>query len=312
MEEDRFMYSDTNYTLLGEIVETVDDRSFARVVEQDLFDPLDMDQSTIGYGELTEVEDTITGYVVEDGVPSATQFDLEADAAGLGPASPAGLLAPVTDVARLVVCLLNGGELEGTRVLSSGLVEEMCSHQGTKGHHVDGTPRGIGYGPRITEFLGERFVEHSGTAPGVGRAYLGLLPERGVGVTLGVNTTGVPVAALGQGVLALVAGERPVEVVPYLSLREKVRAVVGTYASPHGTTVVAVDPADNEAHVEATNESGAWWSFPAFPESMAHDDYTFTTVWPACNNLSSSGRRTTGWNCDSVRIDCDELPSIRE
>lgn len=281
VDEDRFMYSDTNYTLLGEIVAAVDDRSFARIVEEDLFDPLGMDRSAIGYGSLAELEDTTRGYVIDDGVPSPTPFDLQADAAGLGPASPAGLLASVTDVARLVRCLLNDGELEGVRVLSEELVEAMCSHQGPKLDHVDGTPRGIGYGPRITEFLGEQLVEYSGTAPGVGRAYLGLLPDRGLGVTLGVNTPGVPVGALGLGVLALVTGEDPVAVVPYLSVREKVRAVAGSYESHHGTTVVRVEPGDNEAYVEATNESGAGWSFPAFPVSMAHDDYTFETVWPA-------------------------------
>lgn len=281
VDEDRFMYSDTNYTILGEVVEAVDGRSFAQVVRQDLFEPLGMERARIGYGELTEMDDAITGYDVEEGVPSATQFDLDAAGAGLGPASAAGALASVTEMARLVRCLLNEGELDGTRVLDAELVDAMCRHQAPTLEHVDGTPRGCGYGPRVTEFLGERFVEHSGTAPGIGRAYLGLWPERGLGVTLGTNTPGVPVGAIGKGVLALTVGETPIEVVPSLGLREKVRAVAGTYESHRGTTVVRVEPSSSEAYIQASNESGAGWAFPAFPESMAHDDYTFRTVWPS-------------------------------
>jgi len=178
-------------------------------------------------------------------------------------------------------CLANGGELDATRVLGTELVGTICSHRAPTLEHVDGTPRGYGYGLRVTEFAGEPFVEHAGSGPGVGRAYLGPWPDRGLGVTLGVNTAGVPVTALGRGVLALAIGKSPETVVPYLSLRHKVRAVVGTYESYRGSTVVRVVPSDGEAYVEATNESGVGWSFPAFPESMARDDYTFTTVWPA-------------------------------
>lgn len=281
VEEDRFMYSDANYTLLGEILEAVDGRPFDRIVAEDLFDPLGMDRSSIGYGALDDIDGATRGYVVEDGVPSATPFDLDGNSDGLGPASPAGLLAPVTDVARLLRCLLRGGELDGNRVLAEDAVEAMCSHQGPTLNHVDGTPRGVGYGPRITEFANERFVEHSGTAPGVGTAYLGLWPGRELGVTLAANTPDVPVQALGQGVLALVVGENPVDVSPYLGLREKVRAVAGTYESRRGETVVRVEPSESEAYVDVTNESGAGWSFPAFPTSMAPDDYSFRTVWSA-------------------------------
>lgn len=104
VDEERFMYSDTGYSILGLLVEEVDGRPFAEVVDEDLFDPLGVEQSTVGYGELSEMADATTGYVVEDGTPTATAFDLDSDAVGLGPASPSGLLAPVTDVARFVRC----------------------------------------------------------------------------------------------------------------------------------------------------------------------------------------------------------------
>lgn len=175
--------------------------------------------------------------------------------------------------------LLNGGVLDGTRVLDADLVETMCSHQAPTLAYVDRTVRGCGDGPRITDFVGDRLVEHTGTAPGVGRAYAGMVPERGVGVTLAANTADVPIGALGQGVLTLASGETPEEVVPYLGLRRKIRAVAGTYESPRGSTTVTVEPAASDAYIEATSEAGQGWAFPAFPGSRSPDDYRFDAVW---------------------------------
>jgi CubicO group peptidase (beta-lactamase class C family) len=273
VDEKRFMYCDDNYTVLGFLVEAVTGRPFADVVETEVFEPLGMENSTIGYGELSEREDAITGYTIEDGAPTVTEFDFDADTDGLGPGSPSGLLASVTEMARLVRCLLNGGELDGASVLDSELVEAMCTQQASAMEHVDGTERVTGFGPRITQLMGERLVEHTGTAPGVGRAYVGFLPEHELGVTLGTNNPDVTPAALGNGVLALAAGETPDEVVPYLSLRRKLQAVAGTYESPQGNMSVTVEPA-NDAHLEVTLGS----TVPAFPTSMAHDDYTFYTI----------------------------------
>jgi len=74
-------------------------------------------------------------------VPTATDFDL--DAVGLGLAVN-GVLASVSEMARLIRCLLNGGELDGTRVLDEDLVEAMCSHQVTTRRTIDGARPGMG------------------------------------------------------------------------------------------------------------------------------------------------------------------------
>lgn len=273
VDETRFMYNDRNYHILGMLVETVEDRPFDEVIEEKLFAPLGMTESTIGYGKLSEIDDAITGYVIEEGEPTVTDLDL--DAMGLGPAVN-GVLASVSEMAELIRCLLNGGELDGTRVLEEDLAEAMCSHQVTTRETIDGDSHGMGYGPRVQEFLGETYVYHTGTAPGVGRAYAGFLPDRGVGVTLGVNTTDVRVEVLGEGVLALVAGRDPEEAVPFLALSRKVRAVAGTYESSQGNVTVHVEPAGSDSYVEV---SKAGWEFPAFPESTAADDYEFYSVW---------------------------------
>jgi len=105
-----------------------------------------------------------------------------------------------------------------------------------------------------------------------------MLPERGLGVTIGVNTPAVDVGELAQAVLAIVAGETPEAVVPSLSLARKVAAVTGTYESYRGAVTVTVEPADSGSHVVVTYRDGPGWTFPAFPEATAHDEYAFYTV----------------------------------
>lgn len=267
------MYNDRNYHVLGLLVEAVEDRSFADVVEQKLFDPLGMRESTVGYGPLSGIDEAITGYSIEEGEPVQVDFDL--DTTGIGPPVN-GVLAPVTDMARFVRCLLNGGQLAGTRVLAADLVEAMCTHQVTTRQTIDGDSHGIGYGPRVQEFLGDNYVYHSGTVPGIGRAYVGFLPGRGMGITLGMNTPDGRIGVLGQALLAILTGEAPEKTVPHLSLRRKVRAVAGTYKSHRGNVVVEVEPAGSNSYIEISAGDSV---FPAFPESVDGDDYGFYSSW---------------------------------
>ena len=272
-----YMYSSRGYQILGEIVMEVTGRPFTDYVADEIFAPLGMDRSQVGYGELAELGgDTATGYVIEDGEPEPNSHDLNAEIRP--PHSGGGILSSVTDMATFCRCLLNDGELDGTQILPPELVDPMCSHQAPTQQTVDGDEIGFGYGPRIRSFLDGTLADHTGTAPGISRAYVGMLPEKGLGVALGTNTSAVPIGVLGRGVLAIAAGAEPKEVVPSLSLAEKLEAVSGTYEGYRGGLTVSVAPADSGSHLEVTYQDGPGWSFPAFPESTARDDYTFYSV----------------------------------
>ena len=273
-----YLYSNRGYQLLGEIVEAVADRSHAAFVERELFAPLGMDRSQVGFGTLSETgDDVMTGYAIEDGEPVAREFDLEAGADP--PYAAGGVLSSVTDLARLGRCLLDGGELDGTRVLDSTLVDAMCRHQAPAWSTIDGHRRGYGYGLRLYDFANETLAGHTGTSP-VSRAFVGIMRERGIGVALCVNTATVPIDALAQGTLAIAIGESPAELVPYVGLQTKTAAVTGAYEGYRGGVTATVDAADSGAYIEVVYEDGPGWTFPAFPESTAPDDYRFYRVRP--------------------------------
>lgn len=276
---DGYLYSNEGYFILGELITEVSDRQYADHVENDIFSPLGMDRSQVGHGKLSETdEDSITGYIINDGEPVANEFDLES--ALRPPYSAGGILSSMTDLARLSQCLLNGGELDGTRILSTEMVEEMSTHQAPTWETVDGHERGYGYGQKIQTHTGEPFVGHTGTAGGVCRAFVGMLPESNLGVSLGTNTAGVPIETLAQGVLAIVQDQSPVETVPRLSVQHKIDAVTGRYRGYRGGLTADVEQAeDAEGCITITYQDGPEWEFSAVPESTVHDEYRFHTVW---------------------------------
>lgn len=174
--------------------------------------------------------------------------------------------------------MLNGGELEGRRFLDEDLVAAMRTNQNPRLEAVDGDTGGCGYGPQFDEFLDDTVIWHTRTTSKISRAYAGFLPERDLGAILGTNTGAVPMEVLGKGVLAIVAGEDLVEVVPFLALRRKTRAVVGTYEGFRDRMTMTVKPAETMAGLDVTCDGGRGATFTASPELTALDDYTFYVV----------------------------------
>lgn len=271
-----YLYSGFGYLVLGEIIEAVIDQPYGDYVEAEIFAPLGMEDAQVGYGELAEIEgDTVTGYRIEDGEPVPNSHNLKEVIRA--PYSGGGILCSMTDLARLGRCLLNDGELEQTRVIPEHLAKEMSRQQAPTWDSIDGTESGYGYGLQIKELLGERVAAHTGTAPGISRGYLGVLPESGLGATLGVNTTEVPIGGIGEGVLAMLKGESPTESVPMLSLQEKLSTVTGIYKGFRGAMKTSVEACGTHIRV-STAEDSPGFDFPAFPENSAHNDYRFYTI----------------------------------
>ena len=135
---------------------------------------------------------------------------------------------------------------------------------------------------------------HTGTAPGISRAYLGVLREAGYGVAVGVNTADVPIGGIGHGVLAVLNGEEPVSVVPQLGLRAKCESVAGSYEGFRGAPRLTVEPSTSGTHVELA-PAGSDRRLPAFPTSTQHDDRSFYLVgrigakYPVTFHRSDSG-----------------------
>ena len=102
-----------------------------------------------------------------------------------------GLVGPVTDAARVVLMHANGGELDGTRVLSDDAVREMQTISMT-GKPFD---HGLGwFRPPADRERQPTFVEHYGGGGGY-HNLMRLYPEPGVGTVVMGNSTSYDVDA---------------------------------------------------------------------------------------------------------------------
>lgn len=121
----RFKYSDVGFIALGHLAELVSGKSLDEFARVNVFDPLGMKDTTFRPGqELRErcAPTDAKGEAAARGVV----HDPRAKAMG-GVAGHAGLFATADDLARFARMLLNGGELEGKRVLSPLGVRRMTA-----------------------------------------------------------------------------------------------------------------------------------------------------------------------------------------
>lgn len=114
----------TNTDICGRIVETVSGEPLAAYFEKHIFGPLAMrDTSFSAAGRENRV---IAVHVRQpDGTFAGTQMP----AGSANPRGGAGLLSTAPDYLRFLRCLLNGGTLDGVRILKEETVREMGRNQ---------------------------------------------------------------------------------------------------------------------------------------------------------------------------------------
>lgn len=196
-----FEYSNTNYTILGLIVQSVSGEPYERYVEERIFAPLDMDHSFADYEE-AKVNGLAQGYRYWFGMPRPA--DLIYNRAAL----PAGLhIASTEDMAHYLIAQLNGGRYGDDSVLSPERVAEM--HRGTiRGTVMGGGKLSYGMGWAETEINGIPTVSHSGGTL-VSTSDMILVPEDGWGVmvlTNAANYSSPRIGEIGDGVVTLLEG----------------------------------------------------------------------------------------------------------
>ncbi|MEZ4767398.1 MAG: serine hydrolase [Caldilineales bacterium] len=161
-------YNDHEIALAGLLVEEVSGMAYADYVRQHVFQPLGMSSSSFVLPD-GDRERTAVGYSATGPYP-ANYYNLN-DAPG------AGFNATPADLARYMLAHLNGGALDGRRVLSAAGMAELHT---TRFRHDPHLP-GIAYTFDET-FWGEtRFLAKSGGAPGFQNRML-LFPQQNAGV----------------------------------------------------------------------------------------------------------------------------------
>jgi len=197
-------YSNSNYVLLGLIVEAAGGEPYADYVQRNIFTPLGMGHSYTSQARARQ-NGLAVGHQYRFMIPCAAP-SMPLPQAEL---SGGGLISCAEDLARTMIALLNRGRYGAVQILSGAGVDEL--HREVGQVHAFGLSLGqYGMGWFVGKIGKTKLVWHGGTLPDFA-AHMALLPEQKKGVVLLFNACqhwmNPVLADLGNGVAAMLAGE---------------------------------------------------------------------------------------------------------
>ncbi len=172
-------YSNYGTALAGYIVELVSGIPFEKYVADNIFNPLDMKQSTFYQPPpATLAENMSKGYMFKDGWFEAKDFELFRSLA------PAGTMScTVQDMARFMIAQLNLGEYAGNRILKEDTVRRMHSRLFANDPKTTGNAHGF-WEQRYNNLF---IIDHGGDTLYF-HTLLALIPEQDIGFYVAYNT----------------------------------------------------------------------------------------------------------------------------
>lgn len=184
-------YSNWGSSLAGYIVEQVSGEDFASYTERHIFAPLGMTSSTFRE-PLPEalLERIALGHDLEEGRFIPRTFDYYSMVMPAGSATVSG-----PDMARFMMAMLNGGALEGERILGEASIALLGTNS------IANAPRlpGMAHGYLVYRDAGPRLIGHAGAMRDF-RSNMILSPETGTGIFLSI--VAAPAGRPAQGELS--------------------------------------------------------------------------------------------------------------
>ncbi len=201
-----FEYSNTNFNILGLIIEAVTGMPYGDYVRQRIFAPLEMHHSY-----------TSKAAAQQDGLAMGHRYWFGVPVPAPGLSIPAGslpsgqLISCAEDMAHYLMAYLNGGRYCETQILSPAGVAELT--RGAAEINEMGATLGSYAMGWISQESGEtKIVWHSGIVPDFG-AFMALVPEQKKGLVLLFNVNHAMMKMtfdeLGMGLAQLLAGNAP-------------------------------------------------------------------------------------------------------
>ncbi|HZR42047.1 MAG TPA: serine hydrolase domain-containing protein [Ktedonobacteraceae bacterium] len=171
-------YSNYGATLAGYIVEQVSGMPFDQYIEQHIYQPLNMSQSTFRQPVPSQLAPHLSqGYTAVDGTYRADLFeDVQEWPAG-------SMSSTATDMANFMIAHLQDGRYNNTHILQPATAEDMHKQ------HFAQDPRlpGMAYGFYEQSINNVRLIVHGGDT-GLFHSLLALLPDAHVGLFVSYNS----------------------------------------------------------------------------------------------------------------------------
>jgi len=188
----RWKYSNLGFAVLGAVVEKVSGERWADYVEQNIFKPLDMNDSS--------VDKNVAGLAVPYGrrMPDGSREVLPfVDARGMAAAT--GLTSDLLDMAKFMSAQFRRGPRGGSQIVSSGSWRELLRVRSVEENWTSGTALGFD----VKRVKDRTYIGHGGGYPGNTTQTLIQLDDK-VGVIVLTNTNDSNPGDIAQQLMATV------------------------------------------------------------------------------------------------------------
>jgi CubicO group peptidase (beta-lactamase class C family) len=232
----KFLYWNEGYTMLGKIIETVSHQKYSDYVGTQILKPLGMERSGFGEEAASGDGNAATFYLPSpDGKHRPMQLrSQELDIAA------GGLISSTIELCKYLRMMLGGGAIGSRKIVSTALLKQAITGTVVDDLHGEFGEILYGYGWSVADdFLGHTLISHSGDV-GISSAYVGFVPDSGVGVAVASNTGGGPNSAIGVYALACLLGGDPdkdIKSIAGEALAERVKGVYTDYRGYSSLTV---------------------------------------------------------------------------
>ena len=234
-----YSYSNPGFSMAGYVAERVLKTPFAELSERMVLRRMGMPRATFR-PLVAMTHDFALGHALDSAGAASVVRPMPANAAEY----PAGFLwTSAAELARLGVALIQGGMLDGERVLAADAARAM-----TTGYvRVPTAPRTwSGYGMHVDTVAGRRYWRKAGSVRGY-LSELGMWPDLGLVVVVSANAQDeMPTRAhfLAAEIVTGLQLRRPPEVAGRPPTREEQRQVVGKYRGGTQGTIVEIVEVD--------------------------------------------------------------------
>jgi CubicO group peptidase (beta-lactamase class C family) len=179
----KFQYQNVMFSAAGQLVANVENSTWEQLVKERIFKPLGMKGSDISVKEMLRAKDFSLGYTfpISSPIKPVSMRDLPAIA-------PAGAInSNARDLVKWLQFMMNGGTVEGKRLVSEGAYKELITPQMA----VTPTDNNYGLGWFLKDWKGHRIVHHGGNIDGF-NAMVSWVPDQNVGFVTLTNVGASP------------------------------------------------------------------------------------------------------------------------
>jgi len=212
--EKRIKYSNAGIAVVGYVLEKNQKQPFPQYLQKTVLAPMGLRHSSF------EPAPEITVHLAKAYLWSYDGRNFVAPAFELGMAPAGSMYSTVTDLARFMSVLFNGGKSGGSQILKPETLEKMWTPQ----FAAPGQKSGFGIGFAISEWQGYRRIGHGGAIYGFATE-LEALPEAKLGVVVVTNVDGANsvTEVIAEHALKLMLAARNKQPLPMLQLPDSVR-----------------------------------------------------------------------------------------